>query len=119
MDILIFSVVSISLLLVLIILIKSLGKAKHEIRDLAHRVRSQSVISGLNFEQWVPLSNEYPFNHREFRFLGSPIDGIQFEEDKIVLIEFKSGTSQMTPKQNRIKELVRNGKVEFLEIRSS
>lgn len=118
MDILIFSFISISLLLVLIILIKSLVNAKHEIRDLDHRVRSQSVMSGLNFEQWVPLSEGYPFEPRNFRFLGNPIDGIQFEDDKVVLIEFKYGTSKLTPNQNHIKSLIQNGKVEFREIRS-
>ena len=119
MDILIFSFISISLLFVLIILIKSLVNAKHEIRDLDHRVRSQSVMSGLNFEQWVPLSAEYPYDPRQFRFLGNPIDGIQFEDDKVIFIEFKYGKSKLSSRQIHIKELIERGSVEFKEIRSS
>ena len=55
----------------------------------------------------------YPWDSKQFRFLGSPIDGIQFEEDKIVLVEFKSSSSQISVKQRKIKELVEQRKVEF------
>ena len=41
----------------------------------------------------------------------------KFEEDKIVLVEFKSSSSQMSVKQRKIKELVEQGKVEFELIR--
>jgi hypothetical protein len=44
-------------------------------------------------------------------------DGVQFEEDKIVMIEFKSAGSQLSTRQRRIRNLVREGKVDFQEIR--
>ena len=119
LDILLLLCVSIILLIALTVLIKSLIQAKRKIKLLDHSIRSQSVISGLNFEQWVPLSVDYPYDPRQFRFLGNPIDGIQFEEDKIILLEFKSGKSKLSSKQNHIKHLVEIGKVEFLEVRQA
>ena len=53
----------------------------------------------------------------EFRFLGAPIDGVQFEDDRIVLVEFKSGQSRLSSRQRRIRDLVREGRVEFREVR--
>ena len=30
------------------------------------------------------------------RFLGAPIDGVQFEDDRVILVEFKSGRSRLS-----------------------
>ena len=68
-------------------------------------------------EQFLPFLKDYPYNEQNFRFIGSPIDGVQFEDDKIVLVEFKVGGSNLTGKQKRIKELVEKKKVKFEEIR--
>ena len=43
-----------------------------------------STTYGKISEQWFPLMDRYPYDAQGFRFLGSPIDGIQFEEDRIV-----------------------------------
>ena len=69
-------------------------------------------------EQFLPLVESYPWDSKHFRFLGSPIDGIQFEEDRIILVEFKSSFSQMSGRQRKIKNLVEQGKVEFELIRA-
>ena len=79
--------------------------------------RSQSVKYGLLTEQFLPLVETYPWDSSRFRFLGSPIDGIQFEQDQIILVEFKSGKSQLSATQNKIKQLVESGKVEFQVVR--
>ena len=68
-------------------------------------------------EQFIPLNSVFPWDSKQFRFLGTPIDGIQFEEDQIILIEFKSGNSDLTTKQRKIRNLVQNGKVDFQVIR--
>jgi predicted Holliday junction resolvase-like endonuclease len=31
---------------------------------------------------------QYPFNPDNFRFLGDPLDGIQFEENAVLFIRF-------------------------------
>ena len=79
--------------------------------------RSESTRYGQITEQFMPFISEYPYDSKQFRFLGSPIDGVQFEEDKIVMIEFKSAGSQLSTSQRRIRNLVREGKVDFQEIR--
>ena len=79
--------------------------------------RSESTRYGQITEQFMPFISEYPYDSKQFRFLGSPIDGVQFEDDKIVMIEFKSAGSQLSTRQRRIRNLVREGKVDFQEIR--
>lgn len=79
--------------------------------------RGDAVKRGFTTEQWLPLAESYPWDPRNFRFLGTPIDGVQFEDDRVVLVEFKSGRSRLSEKQIRIRELVQSGKVEFREVR--
>ena len=43
------------------------------------QLRSQSVKFGQISEQFIPLHNLFPWDSKQFRFLGSPIDGIQFD----------------------------------------
>ena len=79
--------------------------------------RGDAVRRGFTTEQWLPLAESYPWDPRNFRFLGAPIDGVQFEDDRVVLVEFKSGRSRLSDRQMHIRELVQSGKVEFREIR--
>ena len=65
----------------------------------------------------MPLLKTYPWNPNGFKFLGNPIDGIQFENDRIVLVEFKTASSKLSKTQREIKNLVASNKVEFREIR--
>ena len=77
--------------------------------------RSLSVTYGKITEQFAPFMQSYPFHPENFRFIGSPIDGIQFEDDKIIFVEIKTNKSKLSPLQKRIKELVKRGKVEWFE----
>ena len=79
--------------------------------------RGDAVRRGFTTEQWLPLTESYPWDPRNFRFLGAPIDGVQFEDDMVVLVEFKSGRSRLSDRQLRIRELVQSGRVEFREVR--
>ena len=45
--------------------------------------------------------------------MGNPIDGIQFNEDKIILVEFKTNKSKLSTKQRHIRNLINNKQVEF------
>ncbi len=85
------------------------------LRDLLEeqdsRSRSLSTVYGQISEQWFPLMDRYPYDSRGFRFLGSPVDGIQFEEDRIVFCEFKSNRSALSPAQKRIRDLVNSRQV--------
>jgi len=75
------------------------------------------VKHGKAFEQMFPYMNSYPYNVENFRFIGTPIDGISFEDDGIVFVEFKTGNSQLSSNQRKIKKLVKDKKVKWKEIR--
>lgn len=77
--------------------------------------RSISASYGKITEQWFPLMDRYPYDSQNFRFLGTPIDGVQFEEDKVILIEFKTNQAELSTVQRRIKQLVKEGKVTWEE----
>ena len=79
---------------------------KSEYDNLIFEHRSMYVKHGKVSEQLFPFMKDYPYNPSNFRFIGSPIDGINFEDDKIVFIEFKTGKSNLTDKQKRIKRVL-------------
>ena len=81
------------------------------------RRRSQSSKYGKLTEQFLPLVDHFPWDPANFRFLGTPIDGVQFEDDRIILVEFKAASSRLSPLQRHIRDLVRDGKVAFEVIR--
>ena len=81
------------------------------------RSRSQSSRYGKLTEQFMPFIDNFPWDAGSFRFLGSPIDGVQFEDDRIILVEFKAANSRLSPLQRHIRDLVTHGKVSFEVIR--
>jgi len=108
---------SIALFLALVLLIKKIFSLKAELKELAFQKSSQSVKYGKMTEQFIPFTEQFPFNPEQFRFLGSPIDGLQFNEDEILFCEFKTGSSTLNQKQRRIKQLVEEKKVKWFEFR--
>ena len=106
------------ILVILVVLFAFLYfRAKRKLSNLKFQAKSLSSKYGKMTEQFLPFLEDYPYAPQNFRFIGSPIDGVQFEDDKIIFIEFKTGNSQMTEKQKRIKELVVRKKVYFREQR--
>lgn len=97
--------------------VRQIFSLRGDIASLKSKRQSQSTKYGQITEQFMPWSSNYPYDPSKFRFIGSPIDGIQFEEDKVVLMEFKAATSKMTSLQRQIKSLVEEGRVTFEEIR--
>lgn len=89
-----------------------------EYNQLSFEHRSMYVKHGKISEQLFPFMKDYPYNPSNFRFIGSPIDGLNFEDDKVVFIEFKTGNSKLSDKQKRIKALVEKKKVEWKTIDS-
>ena len=98
---------------IIILLIKNIRYIKKEIIDLDKRKRSQSTLYGQITEQFIPFMNSFPWDSKNFKFLGKPIDGIQFEKEKIIFVEFKTANSTLNSDQRNIRELVNSGKVEF------
>lgn len=115
----IFEILSLILLIICIILTLILKNILIKHSELKHKHKSASVKHGKSFEQLFPFMRNYPFIHRNFRFIGDPIDGLSFEEDKIVFLEFKTGTSKLSQKQKKIKELIEKKKVEWKEVKDN
>jgi len=60
--------------------------------------------------------DKYPYSIDNFRYIGDPIDGIQFEENQILIVKIKTNTSKLNPIQKNIKKLIQQGKINWLEI---
>lgn len=101
-----------------------LWKARHSraLRKDAVR-RSAAVTTGKVVEQLAPYLPGFPFNPRDARFLGSPVDFVVFDGldggdvRRVVFLEVKTGVSQLSPRERRIREAVEAGRVAFIEHR--
>jgi len=80
---------------------------------LLSQKKSSEVRTGKITEQIAPFLEDYPQPPMTARFLGDPVDFIHFNEENIVIVEVKSGKSQLSKKQRKIRDMIRDGKVEF------
>ncbi len=108
-----------------ILLIIYLIKKEKDYNDLKYRfdnlttdIRSLRIRFGKQIEEFIPFFDDlFPYDRKKFYALGQPIDGIYFGDDKIVFLEFKSGTAKKTAMEKKIQKLIDEKKVEFKEIR--
>ena len=91
---------------------------RKKIKELTSQKQSLSTTYGKITEQFAPFMKNYPYSPENFRFIGNPIDGIQFEDDHIIFVEFKTHKSKLTTSQNRIKKLVDGGRIKWFEFRT-
>lgn len=89
----------------------------NKLDSLEFQNRSLSTTYGQITEQWFPLMETYPYDPQHFRFLGSPIDGVQFEEDRIVFVEFKTNRARLSKRQQHLRDLIEAGEVYWEEFR--
>jgi len=87
-------------------------KDKYE-RELFYR-KSSEVRLGKIGENLAPFLGGWPWQPGRFRFLGNPLDGIQFNNDEIIFVEIKTGKARLSNVQKSIKRLVKEGKVRFV-----
>lgn len=89
-----------------------------ELSELKSKQQSKSVRLGQISEQAVGLLPNFPFDIKEMRFLGSPIDFIAFDFDNEVIhfIEVKTGKSKLNDRQKIIRRIVSRGTVKFSQI---
>ena len=87
--------------------------------------KSRAVLGGKFTEQLVPYLPEFKYDPTEARFIGSPIDLLVFpglaqgDPREIVIVEVKTGTSQLSTVENKIRELVESGMVRWELIQRS
>jgi len=105
------------LLYVILHLLKMVMELKKRNIKLVGDKTSLVVKHGLSWEQFVPWMKGYPFDPNNFKFIGNPIDGLSFEDDNIYFVEIKTGRAKLTSRQRQIRDLVKNKKVKWIEIR--
>lgn len=85
--------------------------------------RSSAVVSGKVTEHLAPYMPSFPYNPKDVRFLGTPVDLIVFDgmsEDaisEIVFLEIKSLSSTLTTRERRIRDAVIAKRVAWKEFR--
>ena len=102
-----------------------------EIKKQKGRAASAHTTKGQILEKWCPFL-EHPdidpdWEAKNWQFMGQPIDYIIFDwrenkeinlaDGKVILLDVKSGKSQLTTKQRRIRDLIQEGRVEWKTIR--
>ena len=128
----IFTLTTTLILVIIFILGIIFGKAFQKIKDKNELSkqredavkRSRAVLGGQFAEQLAPYFPDFPCNPGDVKFLGKPIDFIAFpgmaegkKIDEIILIEVKSGESQLSEREKEIKEAVLKGKIRYIQYR--
>jgi predicted Holliday junction resolvase-like endonuclease len=85
--------------------------------------RSEAVIAGKVQEQLVAYLPDFPYNPKDVRFLGSPVDLVVFDGladgrlERVLFIEVKTGGSGLTARERCIRDVIDAGDVEWKELR--
>lgn len=90
---------------------------EHEVERKEEVIRNSYKKFGRVLQHYAPFTKDFPVPKDKFIFIGTPIDGIAFCEDKIVFLEIKTRNSFLSKNQQRVKKLIEEGKVEFREVR--
>jgi len=93
---------------------------QRQYNKLLSQKKSSEILLGHTAEKLAPLTKAFDnYNIRDTTFIGMPIDYICFGEDEITFLEVKSGNSQLTTKQKKIKKLVQDKKIKWDTVRIS
>ena len=85
--------------------------------------RSLAVTAGKVYEQVVPYLPNFPFDPKDVRFLGSPVDFVVFDGlsagyvTRIVFVEVKTGDAALSSRERRGRDAVQASRVEWYELR--
>ncbi len=85
--------------------------------------RSLAVTAGKVLEQLVPYLPDFPFNPKDVRFLGSPVDLVVFDGlsdgavSRVVFVEVKTGDAELSTRERRVRDAVLAHQVEWHELR--
>ena len=92
----------------------TLKKLKEKYNKELHFRKSSEVRLGKIGENLAPFVKGWPWDPKDFRFLGNPVDGVQFNDDEVIFIEIKTGKARLSKSQKYFKDLVKAGKVSFV-----
>lgn len=104
----------------------NLDKKEHEeqiqnleekIKRLTSEKQSKAVRKGMAVEQVAGFMENFPYYGKQISACFQPVDFIVFDKDEIVVVELKTGKSNLSSKQRNIKRIINEGKVRFELIR--
>jgi predicted Holliday junction resolvase-like endonuclease len=81
--------------------------------------RSRAAFGGQALEELAPHFPDFPFNPKDLRFIGDPIDYVVFDGltegslREIVLLEVKSGRSKLSGSQRSIRDALEDRAVSW------
>jgi predicted Holliday junction resolvase-like endonuclease len=92
-----------------------------ELKTIKSQKKSTEVRTGQICEQFGPYLTDFPYDPKNTRFIGSPIDMIVFDFDanKLVFIEFKTGQSKENSRQKKVRQMIESGNVFYEAMRVS
>lgn len=98
---------------------EELGQEREKNRTLLSQKKSSETRLGQISEHLVPFLEGCPYDPKNLHFLGNPIDFVSFDFDagEITFIEVKSGNSKPTKRQKIVKNIVKQCRVNYAEIR--
>jgi predicted Holliday junction resolvase-like endonuclease len=105
------------LVITIIVLIIELQKNKIGYRKLLSQKKKSEVNLGYVSEKLAPFLNGFGYDPNRLIFIGKPIDYIHFGDNEVTFIEIKSGNSRLTKGQRRIRNLIKDCKVNWYEYR--
>jgi len=89
--------------------------------------RSARTLSGKALEKMVPFLERFGHDPHDVRWIGDPVDLVVFDGysangrkkvDGVTFVEVKSGDSELSDGQRRIRDAVRRGNVRWEEFRA-
>lgn len=81
--------------------------------------KSRSTLTGQFLEKLAPHFLDFPFDPTEVRFIGMPVDYVVFQGlssgivERIVFLEVKSGKSDLSSDQRRVRAAVEAKQVDW------
>jgi len=84
-------------------------------------LRSRSVTVGKFAEHFTPCLPGFPYNPKDARFLGSPVDFVVFDGldlgqlKEIAFVEVKSGGASLTARERQVRDAIQSKSVTWRE----
>lgn len=75
--------------------------------------KSEQVRIGMIGEQFACLHTNFKYDRKETKALLQPVDFVCFEENEVVFVDVKTGNSQLSSKQRKIRDNIKAGRVKF------
>ena len=120
-----YPVLCVLLVILLVIQTVRVHKDRRRLRSDAIN-RSRAVIGGQVVEQVAPFLPGFPCAPADASFIGKPVDFVAFpglsesdKVDEVLLIEVKTGRSELNAREKEIRRAVNEGRVRYVEYRFS